>query len=77
MLLSGAASFLLKKPIHLVVVVGMSMLAGVLYAYMMELPQGAWFFIVMNAVLSIFAILIIQAGKYAKRKAEEAEVHNG
>ncbi|EDL66415.1 hypothetical protein [Bacillus sp. SG-1] len=76
-LFSGAASFLLDKTIHLVVVVGISMLAGLLYAFIMEIPSGAWFFIVMNAFLSTFAILIIQAGKYAKRKAEEADVHNG
>ncbi|HET7657461.1 MAG TPA: hypothetical protein VFK37_04150 [Bacillales bacterium] len=70
LLVSGGLTFLFPRlPFFFLVL--LCMIAGFLYAVIAEVPQLIAFAVILNGVLSLFAIGIVKLGYYAKHQAEK------
>ncbi|MGM0878256.1 MAG: hypothetical protein ACQEWV_27015 [Bacillota bacterium] len=72
MLFSGIISFALKR-VHFIVIVLLTMLAGVIYAIVYEISELGLMAAIFNGILSLLAIGLVKLGLYAGRKAEEMD----
>ncbi|WP_316572089.1 hypothetical protein [Neobacillus sp. YIM B06451] len=75
LLISGAISFLFTR-IHFTFIVLLSMLAGLIYSFIIEVRDFAIFSVIFNGALSLLGIGLVKAGLYAKQKAEDTDKMN-
>lgn len=69
LIISGTITFFIKR-LPFIFVVLVSMLVGYFYSIKFEVPHIAYFAVIYNGILSLFAVGIIKIGHYAKHKAD-------